>query len=126
MGSWGYEALDSDQALDWLGNEITDHAEQKIVDLLDEFGKNLHIDRESAVEAFAFELRAAGYVVVTLNFWQRDLHARTAAALQYVRDEQSWLSQWGDGGEGVRKSLDEQIAKLGEGPQSTTLMENLS
>lgn len=30
MGAWGYDALDSDQALDWLANEVTDHVGKRV------------------------------------------------------------------------------------------------
>ena len=140
MGAWGYDAMDSDQALDWLANNVTTHVGQKVIELLDEFGKNLAIDRIGAVEAFAYDLRAAGDVVLKLNFFTQfierapdakdaddiasTLHSRLASALTYVRDDVTWMSAW-DNPDAVRASLDKQIADLSEDYKPTTLMENL-
>lgn len=136
MGAWGHDALDSDQALDWLGNNVTDHVGQKVAELLNIFEKNLALNRIETVGSYAYDLRAAGDVVVKLNFFtqfiKRDpngvettLHSRLASALTYVRDDVGWLNGWGDP-DAVRASIDKQIADLSEDYKPTTLMENLS
>ena len=136
MGSWGYQALDSDQALDWLGNHVTDHVGREIEDLLDQFNRSCDINVNGAVESLAHDLRAAAFVVKALNYFTQfetqqpdgsyvGLHERLADALAIVRQNDAWLKMWDDNGAGVRSSLDQQIAGLREGPHGTTLFENL-
>lgn len=126
MGAWGYEPLDSDQALDWLGNEITDHIESRIglaVDRFLETANNYGVNYAS--DAYAHSVRAAAYVVEALNFFhpRADLHARLEKALVAIRDS-AWPSEWDDP-EAIREKLNEQIEAMAKGPRSTTLMENL-
>lgn len=129
MGAWGFKALDSDQALDWLA-DITDLTGEKIVLLLDAFEQKIEEnggETEWAVDAFAHELRAAGDVVVKLNFFHSrfgDLHERVANALHIVRETSDWVDGWSEPPE-LRKELADEIAALRKGRQSTTLMENL-
>jgi hypothetical protein len=131
MGAWGPHALDSDQALDWLGNEVTDPAGEKIRDLIDRFNKRVESEggeAEYAVSELGMQLRAAAYVVIALNFFNErlhgDLHGDLAAALQQIHDCDDWIDEW-SGEDEVRASLTEQIEKLRAGPESTTLFANL-
>jgi hypothetical protein len=82
MGAWGEGPLDSDQALDWLGNEVTGPAGTKIRTLLRAFQDRIDGEGgelEWAVDEYAHQLRAAAHVVVALNFFSErrhgDLHA---------------------------------------------------
>lgn len=127
MGAWGEGPLDSDQALDWLANEITDHAGRKIDDLIDSFnnvGKNWGWD--SAADRYGHELRAAAYVLETLNYFSDrlfgDMHARMADALNELRGSE-WMLGWSDP-DAIRAMVDEQIEAMRRGQQPTTLLDN--
>jgi hypothetical protein len=124
MGAWGDGPLDSDQALDWLAG-ITDHAGVRIEGLLTKFEKAYVKDKNSAVDEYAHELRAAGFVVLALNFFtMEDLHERMADALAKVRDNDAWITNWLDP-QSIHRSLSEQIAALSQGPNPTSLFEHM-
>lgn len=128
MGAWGYDALDSDQALDWLG-DITHPIAEEIRAMLDKFFRT--VDEEGGeVEMAAdnaHELRAAAHVVLALNFFNErifgDLHGDLAKALTLIRDS-DWPEGWRDPN-AVRESLSTQIVTLEAGRQPTTLFERL-
>jgi hypothetical protein len=129
MGAWGYEALDSDQALDWLGNEIIDHAGVKIDKLLDKFeGTKVAKGADYAVDSYAYELRAAAFVMEKLNFFSNehlygDLFGRMHKALAEVWHS-SWIDGWNDP-ETVRESVKAQAEAMKAGMEPTTLLDNL-
>lgn len=116
MGAWGTGPLDSDSALDWLANAITDHAEKEVLKALQMY--------EEQPEFYEEELRAAGEVVLALNFWQENLHGRIALALRTLRANEDYVSRWNHEDE-IRESLDRQIALLEMGPRSTSLTDFL-
>lgn len=131
MGAWGYEAMDSDQALDWLANNVTDHAGAAIRNLLDAFSEKIERnggETESAVIDHGYALRAAADVVLKLNFFNErlfgDLHAALAEALGKIIDTKDWIESWTEPDK-VVASINDQIRQLKEGPASTTLFENL-
>lgn len=128
MGAWGYKPLDSDQALDWLGNEVTDPVGLTVKALLDDFDAALARNDKWACEDHAYQLRAAALVVISLNFFSDRLHGdlfgRLADALTKIR-ESEWMDNW-DNPDAVRDEIDKQIEALTSGPNSTTLLDNLS
>lgn len=67
MGAWGEGPLDSDQALDWLGNTIDRLVLRldEIVNGFDQLEENWGSDHRG-VERYGHELRAAGYLVCAL------------------------------------------------------------
>jgi hypothetical protein len=128
MGAWGYEPLDSDQALDWLAESVTDVAGQKIKRVLDQFNavlENWGADR--ACETYAYELRAAAFVLEKLNFFSNerlygDLFGRMHKALAEVWHS-NWIDNWDDP-EAVRESVKKQAEVMKAGWHSTTLLDN--
>lgn len=129
MGAWGPNALDSDQALDWLA-DICDAAGEETRALINRFNKRIEREggeTEWATSEYAHELRAAGYVVVSLNFFNSrygDLHGDLALALRQVLGCSDWIDSWTNPEE-VKAALTKEIEALKEGPKSTTLFENL-
>lgn len=128
MGAWGYEPLDSDQALDWLGNHVTDHVGVKIDELLTKFeGTRVARGADHAVEIYAYELRAAAFVLEKLNFFSNerlygDLFERMHKALAEVWHS-SWIDGWTDP-EAVRESVKKQAEVMKAGWHSTTLLDH--
>jgi len=130
MGAWGFEALDSDQALDWLSNEITGPAGEKIRALIDAFNKSVEDEggeTDIAIDRYGYELRAAAYVVVALNFFNTrsgDLHRELADVLGKIIDNSEWVEDWSHPDK-LMASMQDQIRALKAGQNPTTLMENL-
>lgn len=128
MGAWGYEALDSDQALDWLGNNITDYVAGKIVKILDQ--------KENGKYYEPMELRAAAETAIALAENRiflstpqeyEDIYEKLRDALSEMRDDKGWIESW-TGPDEVRDSIDKQIERLSKiitDEKSTTLMDNL-
>jgi hypothetical protein len=128
VGAWGFGPLDSDQALDWMA-EVIDPAGQKVEELLAFFDRAYDKDgEESAVYEFALQLRAAAYVVETLNFFNErihpNLHERVAEALVKIMDCRAWMESWTELST-VSEEITRQITALREGPKPTTLSDNL-
>ena len=129
MGAWGYEALDSDSALDWLGNNVTDHAGVAIDKLLTKFEhKVASADADDACELYAEELRAAAFVLEKLNFFSNELlygnlFERMHKALAEVWHS-SWIDNWNEP-EAVRALVQQQAERMKEGMEPTTLMDHL-
>jgi hypothetical protein len=122
MGAWGYDALDSDAALDWLGNCVTDHVGMKIRALLNSIDKH-------GLDGHEEELRAAAHVLVQLNFFTcehlyGDLWADVTAQMEKLRNDITWIEVWDDE-ESVRESLNAQLIKLWAGWKPTTLLDSL-
>lgn len=125
MGAWGYEALDSDAALDWLG-DITYHAGTQIESLLTKFEQKQERNGAGyAAEYYANEIRAAAFVVEKLNFFTvfDDLHGRLAKALRAIVNS-PWPNEW-DNPQAVKDSILVQIEAMEAGMHPTTLMDNL-
>lgn len=122
MGAWGYQPMDSDAALDWLGNQVTDHVGLQIRNLIE-----LTEKYEDGVEHYAEELRAAADVVIKLNFFNNephygDLWNDLAQCLLKLR-RSSYAQGWSEPDK-LLESLDEQITILHRGYATTTLYEN--
>lgn len=118
MGAWGFDELDSDQALDWLANEVTSRVEPNLRHLLSEYWirKDLSGQHEAVLE-FALELRAAAYVILALNYWEEEIHDQYLQVLRELRDDQEWINDWSEP-EALLKSLDAQISELEKGSES--------
>jgi hypothetical protein len=128
MGSWGYQALDSDQALDWIG-PVLDKVADDINKLLDRIDRADYWDEG--------ELRAAAHLFCVANV---DFHAmrkcdptadrpstreRLIKALTEYRNNDDYMSAWSDPAR-AKAEIDKEIARLqdpeGNGqPRSTTL-----
>jgi hypothetical protein len=124
--------MDSDQALDWLADNVTDTAGANIRQLIDAFNKKVENEGDEtdvAVDLYGYALRAAADVVVKLNFFSErlygDLHADLAEALGKIIDTKDWIESWNNPDE-VVASINDQIRQLKEGPDSTTLFANLN
>jgi hypothetical protein len=118
MGAWGYEPLDSDAALDWLDEYVSEPVGENVAQLI--------ISAKGRERQYAEELRAAAQVVLQINFFrhQVDLHGELAEMLTVLRDDSDYLDEWNEPGE-LKASLDKHIQALRDGPRSTTLLSNL-
>jgi hypothetical protein len=118
MGAWGEEPMDSDQALDWLGNVVTDTLQPKLE-------KVLEAAENGDVADVGYELRAAADVALTLNFWQDGevLFQRFAAALRALA--KSEFAESYNRPDLFRESVAHQVALLDLGPRGTGLLEAL-
>lgn len=119
MGAWGFEPLDSDAALDWIGEACFELSEE-IDKLLKRAGP------ADFTSHYAEELRAAAFVVEEINFFpfELDLHARLAEALRLILADTDYIGAWSEP-EKVKAAIQAQIDALSGGPKSTTLLENL-
>jgi hypothetical protein len=130
MGAWGFGPLDSDQALDWLGDVVTDHAGTFIAALLRDFHRDRQIHGlDDAVHAHALHLRAAAHVVTSLNFFSNerrygDLFQQLYDALTLVLDCKEWLESWTEPDK-VASSIQDQLVQLRGGMRSTGLFDQL-
>ena len=123
MGAWGFGPMDSDQALDWLANNVTDPVGDSIHKLIVDA-----LTDPNGIESYGDELRVAADVVIKLNFFNAtyrygDVWRELCELLKRLHDT-DWPDQWNEP-ETIRASLTDQIETLERGFAPTTLMDNL-
>jgi hypothetical protein len=108
MGAWGEGPLDSDGALDWIGNNVVDPLNKRIERLFEDY--DIH-----GSEVYAEDIRAAAAVVVRLNqLHPPHIYGGLIGRLYKIQDDERWLSTWtsDEAREGVRTSIDAQMRAL--------------
>lgn len=112
MGAWGATALQSDAALDWIGNFVTDPLVEQIERAITEYDKDGPDVRDG-------ELRAAGFTLAAISRWGA-YNEKFAALMPAVidrltalRDNEDWLNNWADPIE-VRDAMQTEIDQLRE------------
>ena len=117
MGAWGEGPLESDGALDWVGNNVTDPLTLRIKALCDAFDSEYR--RTGHIELYAEDIRAAAECVTRLNQLHPvidgfNVYVELISRLGVVQEDEAWLSTWtsNEFRENVRTSIDHQIRAL--------------